>query len=67
MQKPSRPTKPIPIRLDDKTTQRVDRAAKRLGSNRCAVIRLGLLTQLDAIEAGVITLPRERKGTNSAA
>lgn len=33
------PTKPIPVRLDDGIIARLDTAAKRMGTNRAALIR----------------------------
>lgn len=52
-------TKPIPIRLDDNTKARLDRAAKRLGSNRSAIIRFAILNQLPPIERGRVDLSPE--------
>jgi predicted transcriptional regulator len=49
-------TKPVPIRLDHATTGRLDLAAKRLSSNRAAVIRLAIHQMLPDIEAGQLTL-----------
>lgn len=57
----SKRTRPIPVRLDAETTRRVDQASRRLGSNKSSVIRLALLTQLEAIESGVIRLPAPRR------
>jgi predicted transcriptional regulator len=50
------PTVPIPVRLDDRTRGRLDRAAKKMGSNRSSVIRFAVINQLPQIEAGKITL-----------
>jgi len=57
----SKRTHPIPVRLDETTASRVKRASKRLGSNSSAVIRLALITQLDAIETGVLRIPTSAK------
>jgi hypothetical protein len=45
-------TRPIPIRLTAFTTNRLDAAARRLSSNRAAVIRLAIHQLLPDIEAG---------------
>jgi len=42
--------------MDKVTTDRLDRAATRLASNRTAVIRLAILQILPDIEAGQIRL-----------
>ena len=47
-----RKTRTIPIRMDDYTKGRIDRAALRMASNRTAVIRLAILQILPEIEAG---------------
>lgn len=48
-------TKPIPVRLDKDTRTRVDAAAKKMASNRAAIIRLAIVLLLPDIEAGKIT------------
>lgn len=51
-------TKPIPVRLDEKTTGRLDAAAGRIGNNRAGLIRLLLGTWLDDFEKrGTASLP----------
>jgi len=56
------PTKnfPIPVRLDAETRARTKNAATRLGVSASGIIRLSLMTALDGIEAGRITLPNAR-------
>lgn len=50
-------SKPIPVKLDDDTIMRLDRAAKRLGTNnRSSVIKIGIASVLREIEAGSITI-----------
>ena len=49
-------TKPVPIRLDQQSRDRLDRAAKKLSSNRAAVVRLAIFQLLPDIEAGTLTL-----------
>ena len=52
------PQKPLPVRLEPAVIARLDAAAKRLGSNRAAVIRLCVTSFLDYFEqGGVATLP----------
>lgn len=48
-------TTPVPVRLDEVTRSRLRRAAKTMGSNDSAVIRLAILIQLPDIERGRIT------------
>jgi predicted transcriptional regulator len=50
-------TTPVPVRLDSDLRDRLENAADRLGSNSSAVIRLSIITQLPAIEAGFIRIP----------
>lgn len=57
-----RPTRPVPIRLDDATRTRLRAAAIRLGSNSSCVIRLALLSKLPELEAGQITIPPVQSG-----
>lgn len=52
-------TKPVPIRLDDKTKTRIQRAAARMGSTSSAVIRFAITQQLQGIESGTIILNPE--------
>ena len=54
-----RKTKPIPVRLDDRTRARLNNAAKRLGSNASSIIRFSIYNQLPQIEAGRILLTPE--------
>lgn len=49
-------TTPIPVRFTQRATDRIDRAAGRLSSNRAAVIRLAIEQLLPDIEAGRIIL-----------
>ncbi len=49
-------TRPVPVRLDRDTRLRLQRAARRLGSNASSVIRLAIVNQLPSIERGVIHL-----------
>lgn len=49
-------TKPVPVRFDETTRARLGRAAKKLSSNRAAVVRLAVYQLLPEIEAGSITL-----------
>jgi hypothetical protein len=53
------PTVPIPVRLDERTRGRLDKAAKKMGSTRSSMIRFAVLNQLPQIEAGKITLAAE--------
>lgn len=53
---PETKTKPVPIRIDARTDERLRRAAKKMGSNRASVIRFAIINQLPDIEAGHITL-----------
>ncbi len=50
------PTKPVPIRLDQDSRDRLDSAAIKLSSNRAGVIRLAILQLLPEIEAGTLRL-----------
>lgn len=50
------PTKPVPIRMDKDQRDRLDSAAKKLSSNRAAVVRLAIQQLLPEIEAGTLTL-----------
>jgi hypothetical protein len=52
-------TKPIPVRLDQNTIKRLDGAAKRLGSNRAALIKFCAKTFVDHFErhGGIASLP----------
>jgi len=51
-------TKPIPVRLDDVITQRLNAAASRIGNNRAGLIRMLVNTWLDDFEKrGVASLP----------
>lgn len=52
-------TKPVPVRLDEKTQGRIQRAAARMGSTSSAVIRFAITQQLTGIESGTITLSPE--------
>lgn len=49
-------TKPIPIRMDAVLRSRLDRAAKRLSSNRASVIRLAIRQILPEVESGHLIL-----------
>ena len=50
-------SRPIPVKLDDLTILRLDRAARRLGTNnRSSVIKIGIAAVLREIEAGAISL-----------
>jgi len=52
-------TKPVPVRLDLSTIVRLDRAAKRLGTNRAALIKFCAQTFVADFEArgGIASLP----------
>jgi predicted DNA-binding protein len=50
------PTKPVPVRLNAESRDRLDSAAKKLSSNRASVIRLAIQQLLPAIEAGTLNL-----------
>lgn len=51
-------TKPIPVRLGDDVITRLDRASKRIGSNRASVIRFLVDSWLDHFEKhGRASLP----------
>jgi len=50
------PTKPVPIRLNQHSRDRLDRAVKKLSSNRAAVVRLAIDQFLPQVEAGTINL-----------
>jgi len=45
-------TKPIPVRFDPSTIARLDRTAKRLGTNRAALIKFCAQTFVADFEAG---------------
>lgn len=49
-------TRPVPIRLAPEIRGRLDTAAKRLASNRSAVIRLAIFQMLPEIESGHLVL-----------
>lgn len=49
-------TKPVPVRFNKVTRNRLDNAAKKLSSNRAAIVRLAVHQLLPEIEAGTITL-----------
>lgn len=52
--------KPIPVRLSDEVTSRLDEVAKSIGSNRAALIRLCTTTFLDYLDkVGVAGLPMD--------
>jgi hypothetical protein len=55
----STPTRPIPVRLDERTRIRLRKAATRMGSSTSAVIRFALYQQLTEIESGTIRLTPE--------
>jgi len=50
------PTKPVPIRLNKSQCDRLDSAARKLSSNRAAVVRLAIHQLLPEIESGTLTL-----------
>jgi|GEM_PF-6246114 len=50
------PTKPIPVRLTKRSTDRIDRAAGKLSTNRASIIRLAVEQLLPDIEAGRLIL-----------
>jgi hypothetical protein len=52
-------TVPVPVRFDKLTRERLSRAAQRLGSNRSAVVRFAVFTQLPLIESGRLVLAPE--------
>jgi hypothetical protein len=47
--------------MDEALRNRLQGAARKLGSSSSAVIRLSILTQLPDIEAGIIRIPKEAK------
>lgn len=49
-------TRPVPIRLDERTRERLEKAARRLTSTRAGVIRLAIVQFLPDVEAGQINL-----------
>ena len=50
-------TRPIPVRLDERTCLRLKRAAEKVGINNVsAIIKLAIANQLPQIEAGFIQL-----------
>ena len=50
-------TRSIPVRLSKPTILKADRAARRLGIARSALLKLGLAIVLPQIESGTITVP----------
>lgn len=48
------PTKPVPVRLDKNSRDRLDAAVKKLSSNRASVMRLAIDRFLPEIEAGTL-------------
>jgi predicted DNA-binding protein len=54
-------TRPIPIRMEGMLLERVRRVARRMGTNRSAVVRLALLVNLPELEGGHLRLPPEMK------
>lgn len=55
-EKPAHPTRPIPVRLSGRLTQRLDGVARRLACPRAVVIRLAIHQILPEIEAGHLRL-----------
>jgi len=49
-------TFPIPVRLDEKTRNRLKSAAQRMGATTSAVMRFAVINQLRQIETGVVIL-----------
>jgi predicted DNA-binding protein len=54
-------TRPVPIRLDKDLSDRLTKAAKKMGSTASGVIRFAVVNQLPEIEAGRITLHADTK------
>ena len=51
-------SRPIPVKLDDLTISRLDRASRSIGTNnRSSVIKIAIAMVLRDIEAGTLHLP----------